>query len=82
MSESEGLSEAVATGSRRAGLEALRRYLAAAIEVAEPREIAALARQLAGVLKELDELPAEKGRSTFDDLAARRRDRKPKAAGQ
>ena len=82
MSESEAISEAVATGSRRRGLEALRRSLAAHIEVAETGQVAALARQLALVLKELDELPAEKGRSTFDDLAARRRDRKPKAAGQ
>jgi len=80
VSDPEGLSDAVASGDRRRGLEALRRHLAATIEDAEPREVAALARQLTIVLKELDDLPAVKGRSTFDDLAARRRDRKPEAA--
>jgi len=82
VSDADGLSGAVATGDRRQGLEALRGVLARSIEDAEPREVAALARQLALVLKELDELPAEKGASTFDDLASRRRDRIAKAASK
>lgn len=82
MSESERLSEAVGAGSRRRVLEAQARSLAAHIEVAETKDQASLHRQLVLVFKELDALPAAKGRSTFDDLAARRASRKPKAAGQ
>lgn len=81
MSQSETLSEAAGSGDRRRALEALRTVLVTTIQQAETREVAALARQLALVLKELDELPAARGRSTFDDLAARRRNRGSTAAG-
>lgn len=82
MDDTEGLSSAVGTGDRRRALRALRDVLARTIEDAEPREVAALSRQLALVLKELDELPAAKGASSFDDLASRRAARKSTASGQ
>ena len=82
MGDSESLSEAAASGDRRRGLQALRGRLVAALEECEPREVAALSRQLALVLKELDELPAAKGASSFDDLASRRAARKSAASGQ
>ena len=82
MAESEPLSHVVASGDYRASLEALRDHLAASVEVVDADKKAPLAKQLADVLDKLANLPAEKGRSTFDDLAARRRSRKPKAAGQ
>lgn len=77
----EPFTTVIGEGNHRASLEALRDLLATNLTQAEPREVAALARQLSLVLKELDELPAEKGRSTLDDLAARRRNRGAKTAG-
>lgn len=82
MSGSAGLSGVVAEGVRRASLEALRDVLARNIEDAEPGQVAALARQLALVLKEIDELPAPKGASSLDQLASRRAARSPRAASQ
>ena len=82
MSGSDGLSVTVAAGIRRASLEALRDTLARTIEDAEPGQVAALARQLALVLKEIDELPAAKGASSLDQLASRRAARSPRAASQ
>jgi hypothetical protein len=52
------LSEAVATGDRRATLEALRRHIAERIEAGvPPRELAALSLQLMKVVRALDEAP-------------------------
>lgn len=82
MSDSERLSDVVDAGDRRQSLEALRGVLARNIEHAEPGQVAALARQLALVLKEIDELPAAKGASSLDQLASRRAARKPRAATQ
>ena len=82
MSDSDGLSVTVSAGVRRASLEALRDTLARTIEDAEPGQVAALARQLALVLKEIDELPAAKGASSLDQLASRRAARSPRAASQ
>ena len=82
MSDAERLSDVVDAGERRASLESLRGVLARTIEDAEPGQVAALARQLALVLKEIDELPAAKGASSLDQLASRRAARKPRAASQ
>lgn len=81
MSESGSLSEVVASGDYRASLEALRDDLARSIEVVDADKKAPLSKQLADVLREISSLPAEKGRSTLDDLAARRRDRGAATAG-
>lgn len=75
MSESQSLAEVVATGDYRRSLEALRDRLAEQVEIIEGRDLAPLSKQLADVMRELANLPAVKGRSSLDDLAARRRDR-------
>lgn len=71
------------TQGRRVALVALRDRLAAAAAEAGARELAALAKQLADVLRELDSLPdeAEEG-SVVDDLTTRRSRRRAAAAGQ
>ena len=65
--------------SRKAGLEALRDDLAASIESAETRDKAALARQLAAVLAQIEELPTS-GEVTQVDEIAKRRDNRRRAA--
>ena len=82
MSDSEGLIGEVGSGDRRRGLVALRDVLAVSIAEAEPDKRAPLARQLALVLKEIDELPAVRGASSLDQLASRRAARSPRAASQ
>jgi hypothetical protein len=76
MSGSEGprepLSVAVRSGDRRRALTALRDRLADEAELAEGRDLAPLAKQLAEVIRELDALPLGKEASTSDALAARR----------
>src|SRR5918994_989198 len=62
----------VGSGDTRRGLEALRDHLAAAVEVAEPHNVASLSRQLHDVLKSLAALPVEKKGSLADELAGRR----------
>lgn len=81
MSESAGLSGAVSTGDHRQALEALRDRIAISIEQVDPDKVAPLAKQLADVLRELANMPAAKGRSSLDDLAARRRNRGAATAG-
>jgi hypothetical protein len=54
------------------GLVALRDTLAATIEVAEPKEIAGLARQLQAVIAALDALPKPTEASPLDEIAAKR----------
>lgn len=75
--------EVIASGDQRASLEALRDKLASRIEAAEPRETAALAKQLADVIARIETLPV-KEKSTLDDLAdrrSRRLSKTPKRAG-
>lgn len=81
MSRSEGLADVVAAGDYRDSLEALRDHIARSLESVDPDKRAPLAKQLAEVLRELANLPAAKGRSSLDDLAARRRDRGTATAG-
>jgi hypothetical protein len=86
------LIEAVQTGDRRQSLEALRDRLATELErVAEDgfcleckrgsSSVAPLAKQLSDVLARLDEMPAEVKGTPLDELARRRADREPGAAG-
>lgn len=70
-----GFGEVVAEGDRPSILLALRDLLGSKLEGAEPRESAALAKQLVEVLREIDGLPAAEG-SQVDDLASRRKSRK------
>lgn len=80
MSRSKPLSAAVATGNRRTALEALRKTLASTIEVAEPREVAALARQLTIVLEQIAALPSAGEATPLDELTSRRAARRGAAA--
>lgn len=86
------VSEAAASGDRRRALEALRDRLAAEVErVADEgfcveckrgsSSIAPVAKQLRDVLDALDAMPESEGSSVVDDLAARRAERKARAAG-
>lgn len=59
--------------STRAGLVALRDLLAETLLVAEPKEVAGLARQLQSVIGALDGLPQAKGADPVDEITARRR---------
>lgn len=72
----------VQSGDRRAALEAIRDRLAAEIDAGEasPRDVAALSKQLAEIVREIDNLPAAKGASPVDDLASRRAARRAEAA--
>lgn len=75
------LVDVVAEGDRRASLEALRDTVARSLADAEPHNVAALAKQLQSVLRELAELPAAKTEtSPVDDLNARRAARRSGAA--
>lgn len=80
MAAQKRLSTVVAEGDRRKSLEALRRTLAVTIEVAEPREVAALARQLTIVLEQLDALPIAGEATPLDELTSRRAARRRPAA--
>jgi hypothetical protein len=71
------LSAAVKKG-RLPGLEALRDHLARQLEDAEPRECAAIARQLASVLAQLEAMAPPK-KSRADELAKRRAARRAAA---
>ena len=66
------MHDAAQTGDRTTALVALRDHLAAAIDDAEPRELAALARQFQAVVAELDQLLTPAEGSITDELRARR----------
>lgn len=66
------MHDAATTGDRTAALVALRDALAAAIDRAEPRELAPLARQMQAVLAELEQLLVPAEGSVSDELRARR----------
>lgn len=81
-----GLVDAASSGSRLSALEELRDVLARAVNITESgRDLAALSRQLADVLKQIDEVrvasPAKKG-TALDELNARRAARGAKAASR
>ena len=67
--------EAAQSGDRRKALEQLRDTLAGDLDVADPNVRAQLAGQYRACLAELAALPVAQ-RSTLDDLAARRAERK------
>jgi len=73
------LPEVVATGDRWASLVALRDLLAAQIEAAVPRDVAALSRQLRDVMADLDARPDAKA-SPVDELKERRTGRRKAAS--
>lgn len=77
----KGLADITAEGDRRKALQALREHLARALDSADERYIAPLAKQLADVMRELDALPTGKEVSPVDDLAKRRVQRRKKASG-
>ena len=74
------LDQAMASGSRRDALVALRDHLAQRLLVAD-KDAAPLARQLTIVLREIAELPAGESESTLDDLAKRRANRRAASTG-
>lgn len=70
-----GISDAVASGDRTKSLMALRDYLAGLIDTFDgpPRDIAPITKQLADVVRELDDLaPVQRKGTALDELAARR----------
>lgn len=76
-----GVAASAKTGDRAKALRSLRDLLAAAVDTADERYVAALAKQLRETLAELDSLPVGEGRSASDDLAAKRRARLSTTAG-
>lgn len=68
-----------ASGDRRAALQSARDALAAAIDAAEPRELAPLVKQFRETLAELESLGAAREVSASDDLAAKRKARRAAA---
>jgi hypothetical protein len=75
------LPEQVAAG-RRPALEALRDRLAEELVTAFGRDVAPIARELRATLADLEAIPGGREESPVDDLAARRKARRDKAAGQ
>lgn len=76
------LSGVVATGDRRAALEALRDRIAVELDGAEGRDVATLSRELRLVLAELESLPGSRREvSTVADLSARIAARRQAPAG-
>lgn len=69
------LGDVVAGGDRRASLEAIRNHLAAELAESSGRDVAAIARELREVMKELDALPVPEEVSGVDQLARRRANR-------
>lgn len=70
-----GVSEVAGSGDRAKTLAALRDYLAGLIDTFDgpPRDIAPITKQLADVVRELDELaPVQRKGTALDELAARR----------
>lgn len=74
------LREAARLGNRRGLLEAMRDVLASKMAIADSMVIAQIAGRLQAIAKELDELPLDAEASISDDLAARRKTRRTKAA--
>lgn len=77
----EPLADVVKAGDRRASLEAIRDRVALELESAGGRDVAALAKQLTDVIRELDSLPNAERKSAVDDLSSARAARRQKAAG-
>lgn len=72
MSDAEGLMAVAVTGDRAGTLRALRDHLAATIEGASPRDLAALSARLVEVLDALEAVPAPAEGTVLDDLRRRR----------
>lgn len=70
-----GVSEAAASGDRATTLLALRDFLAGLVDGFDghPKDIAPITKQLADVVRELDDLaPTQRKGTALDELAARR----------
>jgi hypothetical protein len=68
------------TDDRAAALEDLVGRLTAALDAAEPKEVAALSREKRLVLAELESLAGSRKGSPIDELAKQRADRRSKAS--
>lgn len=66
------MAAAAKSGDRATALTALRDKLAAAIDAAQPNELAQLSRQMSAVLAELEQVATPTGGSKSDELRARR----------
>lgn len=80
MIEVAELGEVVADGDRRKSLEAIRNYLAVELAQSSGRDVAAIARELREVIRELDSLPTSEEVSGVDQLARRRANRRDSAS--
>ena len=74
------LGEVVAAGDRRQSLEVIRNHLASELAESSGRDVAAIARELREVMKELDGLPVPEEVSGVDQLARRRATRRGAAS--
>lgn len=74
------LVAAVNSGDRLASLKALASDLAVMVADAEPRNVAAIAKQLRDTLTEIEQIPKEGEVDALDELAARRTTPVPKRA--
>lgn len=76
MPDGATLAEITAAGDRRAALEAVRDRVAAELDTAEGRDVAALSKELRDVLRELDAMPGGEKVTKLDrisdELAAKR----------
>jgi len=75
------VTSAAATGDRAKALIALRDYLAGLIDSfdGQPRDIAPITRQLADVVREIDEIGLPQRKGTALDELAKRRSKTPRA---
>jgi hypothetical protein len=78
---SDILPEVIKNGDRRESLKAIRDRVALELQEASGRDVAALAKQLTDVIRELDSLPNSERKSAVDDLSSARAARRKKAAG-
>lgn len=74
------LPDVVTKGDRRESLEAIRDLLAEKMPASRGASAALVAKTLADLVREIDELPDGREVSQVDDLAARRADRRANAA--
>jgi hypothetical protein len=70
-------ADAIKSGDRRRGLEALRDTLADHLLLAQPNVVAQIAGRLQAVLSELASLPQAEAVSRIDEVRQRREKRRP-----
>lgn len=70
--EPAGLVESVKTGDKLRSLIAMRDHLAELLSIAAPKDGAALTKQLAAIIEQIEAAGPSKGATPLDELKARR----------